>query len=278
MRRLHSTRNSFVAFKSLIIIHNVIKQGSFILLDKLLVGGRNYLNLSSFQDNTSTEAINLSFWVRWYARILETFIFTSRNLGFFLSPAIKKEGESVSSLVNQDLLKELNMLVSLVEEICRAPELLHVQENRLVHEAISLVHEDRSSAQREIMVRVNEIVERVDTLSFGESDELVCVLKRYENCKDKLQALFVNRKNTLADLLWNLVAELKDKIGENKEHWSGKLGRIVVSESAKLDKVQGRIGGGWARSGDLVYRQDDSVRWRSGRLIVRKPMPVLTGQ
>lgn len=69
MDRLQSTHDSSVAIKCLIIVHHIIKHGSFILLDQLSVypstGGRNYLKLSNFRDNTTPLTWELSSWVRW---------------------------------------------------------------------------------------------------------------------------------------------------------------------------------------------------------------------
>ncbi|KAF2292964.1 hypothetical protein GH714_034318 [Hevea brasiliensis] len=69
MDRLQSTHDSSVAIKCLAIVHHIIKDGSFILQDQLSVypstGGRNYLKLSSFRDNTTPIAWELSSWVRW---------------------------------------------------------------------------------------------------------------------------------------------------------------------------------------------------------------------
>ncbi|KAK9083698.1 hypothetical protein Scep_030169 [Stephania cephalantha] len=71
MDRLHTTRDASVALKCLIIVHNIIKRGSYILQDQLSVcpkyGGKNYLNLSNFKDNSTPHSWALSFWVGWYA-------------------------------------------------------------------------------------------------------------------------------------------------------------------------------------------------------------------
>lgn len=74
MDRLQSTHDSSVAIKCLAVIHHIIKDGSFILQDQLSVypstGGRNYLKLSSFRDNTTPMTWELSSWVRWYDLLL----------------------------------------------------------------------------------------------------------------------------------------------------------------------------------------------------------------
>ncbi|KAF5198010.1 ENTH/ANTH/VHS superfamily protein [Thalictrum thalictroides] len=270
MVRLHNTHNSFVVFKCLIIIHYIIKRGSFILQDQLsvypFVGGRNYLNLSNFRDNSTPESWNLSFWIRWYARYLETLLSTSTTMGFFLtSSSMDKDDERVekiSSLLNKDLLRELDVLVNLHEEICKAPELLNVQANQLVYGTMNLVEEDKCFAQREIMIRVNELEERIGHLSFADSVELVCVLKRLEICKEKLLLLFLNKKGSLGITIWDSIDELKEKIGESKDMCQRRFvktgRRFGVSESARF--------------GERVLRQDDSIRFASGRMSL---MPIL---
>lgn len=256
MVRLHSTRNAYVAFKCLISIHYVINRGSFILQDQLSVypsfGGRNYLNFSNFHDNSTSETLNLSFWVRWYARVIESILFTSRNLGFFLYLSVEKDQERVSSLLNQDLVREFDILVTLVEEICRAPELSNVEANRLINEAMNLLTEDKSSVQKQILIRVNELKERLGTLSFSDTIESVCVLKRLESCKEKLFLVFFSREIGTGERLWRLIKELTEMIGEAELGEGKVVKRSAVSESARFS--------------NRVVKQDDSIRYGSMRL------------
>ncbi|KAK9165784.1 hypothetical protein Scep_000975 [Stephania cephalantha] len=130
MDRLHTTRDASVALKCLITVHNIIKRGSFILQDQLSVcpkyGGKNYLNLSNFKDNSTPHSWALSFWVRWYARVLESIVYASRVLGFFFvsaaAAAAAASGERISGVLNGDLLRELDALVGVMEEISWAPD------------------------------------------------------------------------------------------------------------------------------------------------------------
>ncbi|KAF5738016.1 putative ENTH/ANTH/VHS superfamily protein [Tripterygium wilfordii] len=262
MDRLQTTRDSSVALKCLITVHHIIKHGSFILQDQLSVypsaGGRNYLKLSNFRDHTSPLTWELSSWVRWYALYLEHLLSTSRILGFFLcstSSTIEKdkEEEKVSSLTNTDLLRELNSLVSLLEEICKRPELLHIHGNKLVDEVMGLVGEDYLSSINEVWVRVNEVSQRLSCLSFGESVELACGLKRLEDCKEKLFVLST-RKKALIETLWVLIVEMKDGLSracvEDR--------RLVVMGTR--DRVSKS-----ARFGDRVVSYGDSVSLASGK-------------
>ncbi|XP_077213185.1 putative clathrin assembly protein At4g40080 [Tasmannia lanceolata] len=256
MDRLHKTHNSSVALKCLIIVHTIITRGTFILQDQLSIypssGGRNYLNLSNFRDNSGPESWYLSSWVRWYARFLEQLLFTSRILGFFLSNSAPFcLQEKVSSLTNKDLLKEVEALVGCVEEIGRAPQ---VGENRVVGEVVRLVAEDGVATQMEILVRVKEMRERLGCLSFGESIELVCVLRRLESCKERLLLFSLDEKTKEGgkeDLL-GLVMEIKERVG------------IVTKEDGRR-VARSRRESESDRLGDRVVRSDNSVRFSSGR-------------
>ncbi|KAJ4966138.1 hypothetical protein NE237_017987 [Protea cynaroides] len=256
MGRLHQTRNSAVALKCLVIIHHIIRRGSFILQDQLSIypstGGRNYLNLSNFRDNASPESWELSSWVRWYATFLEQLLLTTRVLGFrFSSDSDKGEyRDKITALLNRDLLKEMGALVGVVEEICKAPDSLFLQGNRLIQEVISLMDEDYRSTQKEISFRVDELRQRVNSLSFEEAVELVRWLKRLENCKQRvIGLLFMNKKNTMIDVFWDSIGDVKTKIGSVKNYEEGKLletGRL--KKGSESDRFDGRV----LRLGDPV--------------------------
>lgn len=266
MDRLQSTRDSSVALKCVITVHHVIKHGSFILQDQLSVypsnGGRNYLKLSNFRDDSSPITWELSSWVRWYAKYIETLLYTSRVLGLFLSSTSntvekdKRDEERISALMNQDLLKQTVSLVGLMEEICKRPDSLHVQGNSLVGEIMGFVGEDYLSAINEASIRVSEFRERLSGLSFGESVELVCALKRLENCKERLMELSTEKRTSI-ESFWSSVSEIKDRVGTQKVYEDeGKLSIRVRSE--KMSES--------ARFPERVLRSGDSVRFSSGRL------------
>ncbi|XP_050204309.1 putative clathrin assembly protein At4g40080 [Mercurialis annua] len=262
MDRLQSTHDSSVAIKCLIIVHHIIKHGSFILQDQLSVypctGGRNYLKLSSFRDNITPLTWELSSWVRWYGRYLENLLSTSRTLGFILCSTSStsekdKEEEKVSALTNSDLLKELDSLSNLMEETSRRPGSLHLKDNELVDQIISLVGEDYLSSINEIAVRVDEFNQRLSCLSFADSVELVCVLKRLEDCKDKVLALST-RKKALVEGLWCLISEMKEKVG---------IGKQGDREDGRLFLTMGRNES--ARFTDRVLSYGNSVMFSSLR-------------
>ncbi|ONI02393.1 hypothetical protein PRUPE_6G195400 [Prunus persica] len=267
MDRLQTTHDSAVALKCLLAVHHVIKYGSFILQDQLSVypagGGRNYLNLSNFRDDSTPVAWELSSWVRWYAQYIENLLLTSRLLGFFVGSNScivekDKEEERVSALLNGNLVRETESLVSLLEGICKRPESLGLGGNRLVIEVLGLVGEDQISAMNEISVRVNEFDERLNCLSFGDSVELLGALKRSEDCEGRLLAV-PNVKNDLVEGFWGLIREMKTKVGKEKESNNKLMATMRVEKESYSES---------ARFGDRVLRPSDWVRFSSGRLAV----------
>ncbi|KAM7276184.1 hypothetical protein ACFE04_018050 [Oxalis oulophora] len=218
MDRLQMTRDASVAVKCLITVHHIIKHGSFILQDQLSVypstGGRNNLKFSDFRDNTTPVTWELSSWIRWYALYLENLLSTSRVLGFFLcstSSTLEKDQdqEKVSTYTNLDLLGEFDSLITFLEVTCRRPDL---NGNNIVEEIIGLVNEDYLSAINDVSTRVDEFNQRLSCLTFGDSVELACCLKRLKECKEKLLDLCNNNKKDVIETLWACVDQLKDKV------------------------------------------------------------------
>ncbi|XP_057972493.1 putative clathrin assembly protein At4g40080 [Malania oleifera] len=263
MDRLHATSDASVALKCLITVHHIIARGSFILQDQLSIfpttGGRNYLKLSAFRDGTTPASWHLSAWVRWYAAYLERLLSASRVLGFFLCSSssaenIEIEEERVSGLTNGVLIKEIDSVVGLLEEFQKLPDSLHLNENKLVAEVKELVGRDFLSAINELAPRVGEERERLSCLSFGESVELVCALKRLEDCEERLSELFLKKKGS-TEGFWVMAREMKDAAGKVKacreEGWLGMGGRRE-SESARFE--------------DRVLKWGNSVRFSSARL------------
>ncbi|GFY87372.1 ENTH/ANTH/VHS superfamily protein [Actinidia rufa] len=263
MARLRRTGDAVVAIKCLLIIHQVIRRGPFILQDQLslfrVFGGRNYLNLSAFSDGATAATLAFSAWVRWYARYLETLLSTSRTLGFFLcssSSTLETENqvERISSLMNVDLIRDVDSLVALIEEICKVPD-HSLQGNRLLSEVMGLVDGDYLSTVNEAELRLSEFRERLSQLSFGDPVKLMCELKRLEGCRERVAVLFSVKKASV-ETLWGLVGELKDSVGVVDV--CRERGRVVSlgwrdkgSESARFDERVVKYGG--------------SVKFSSGR-------------
>lgn len=231
MERLHSTSDATVALKSLIVVHALISRSSFILRDQLSffpsTGAWNPLNLSSFRDDSDAEAWELSSWVRWYAECLEQTLIASRTLGYLpISPspatanrAGEEKIEKVSALLNSDLIREINALVSLIELISNSPASVHLQRNNLIYEVVRLLCEDYGVVRGETFLRVVELGDRLEGLKHSELTEVLTELDRVEGCKEKLLQLFGNRKNS--DGLWDAVTHMRIKISSMKERIEG---------------------------------------------------------
>ncbi|XP_071706334.1 putative clathrin assembly protein At4g40080 [Rutidosis leptorrhynchoides] len=259
MNRLHATNDSYVALKCLYTIHHVMKRGPFILKDQLSLfhssNGRNNLKLSGFREEKSATTWVLSAWVRWYARYIETLLFTSKNIGFIICSTScsllekEKQQDLISSLMNSDLIRDFNSLVVVIEELCKLPDNLLVEKDKLLHAVMELLSSDYLSIVNEILMRFNEFQERVGLLSFYDSVELGSCLERLIICKGKLMDLFYNKKPFVV-MLWETVEELSNRIG-----------MVSFNKIRKVDN-----GSESARFGERVVRTSDSVKFSSGRL------------
>ncbi|XVF64844.1 hypothetical protein PTKIN_Ptkin09bG0199200 [Pterospermum kingtungense] len=218
MDRLHGTSNASVALKCLYTIHNIIGKGSFILKDQLSIypcyGGRNFLNLSMFRDDSDSESWEISTWVRWYSGILEQNLMVSRIIGYNLYTSRAKNDSNkkgkILSFLNSDLLKELDVLVNFADQVGNAPDSLYLQRESLVYEVVRLVSEDYRLVQREIYLRVAELGARLMSLSYGECTQFLNSLTRLEDCRERICALLVNRNRN--DDLWDSIKEAKAKV------------------------------------------------------------------
>lgn len=153
--------------------------------------------------------------------------------------------------------------------MCRVPDPRFVEGNKLLYEVLGLLSNDYLTTVNEILSRLGEFNERLNCLSFGESVELGCALKRLEDCKEKSSLLFSIKKPS-TETLWGMVTELTEKMGKLK---LGKERRKLLtwgksdhgSESARLE--QGRV----------VSRSEDSVLFGSGRLGMSKLSGLVVG-
>ncbi|CAL8997441.1 unnamed protein product [Prunus brigantina] len=244
MDRLHGTQSAFVALKCLLTLHNIIAKGSFILKDQLAFypsfGGHNFLNLSMFSDNSDLVMWEFSSWVRWYAGVVEQNLMVSRAIGCYLNSSKKDKEEKALALLDSDLAVEIEVLVEFVVRICDAPNSLDLQRNNLVYEVVRAAGEDYRSVQREILARVKEVGDRVDSVEEVNSDELtqlIDALERLEGCKGKLMLLFLNRKRN--DGFWDTVRETKATLVETKKKKEEKslvrfVGRVESAESTQF--------------------------------------------
>ncbi|KAK9949442.1 hypothetical protein M0R45_004964 [Rubus argutus] len=109
--------------------------------------------------------------------------------------------------MNRDLVRETESLVSLMEDICRRPESLSLNGNRLVGEILGLVGQDQITAMNEVSVRVKEFDERLSGMSFSDSVELLSALKRLEDCKERLLTVSSTVKSDLVEMFWGLMRD-----------------------------------------------------------------------
>ncbi|XP_055816589.1 putative clathrin assembly protein At4g40080 [Solanum dulcamara] len=258
MDRLHRTGDSTVALKCLLIIHQIIKRGPFILQDQLSVfpatGGRNYLKLSAFRDGATASRFTISAWIRFYSRYIETLLYTSRILGYFLSSSSSSynTGEKISTFLNSDLIRDVDSLVQLIEETIKLPDSLLLDGNKLLYEVIGLLSSDYLSTVNELLIRLSEFKERLSCLSFGDSVELSFIFKRLEGCEERLSVLFSVKKPS-TELLWSSVTELSLKIDDLKVDLSGR--KLLTFEKSSES----------ARFNNRVVKFGNSVQFSSGR-------------
>lgn len=244
--RLRSTRDPAVAIKCLLALHHVLARGAFILRDQLPIAllrhptsGRNPLALSAFPLGSSATSFALASCVRWYGRLLELLISASLLLApFYPNPNPDDDRvtallDRVTALLDRDLISELDLLVEIVEEMGRTPEMAAVEGNNLVSEAVRLVEADRLAAEHEIEIRVRELRERTTSLGFADSVELVCVLRRLEETRHRPW----DRKPTIGDWFWAGVRHLAERAEASalrEEEEKGRFRRDKVSESARI--------------------------------------------
>lgn len=162
----------------------------------------------------------------------------------------EKQEDTISSYMNFDLVRDFTTLVSVIEHICKVPDNLLVENDKLLHCVMDLLANDYLSTVNEIFLRVIEFKERVNLLSFNDSVELSSGLDRLTSCKEKLSHLFSTTKPSV-ESLWEMIEELNSKIGMVN---SKKLGRKDIGWSES------------ARFGDRVVRTSDSLKFSSGRL------------
>lgn len=128
----------------------------------------------------------------------------------------------IPSFLDVDLIKDVDSLIGLIEEMCKAPDPTQVEGNILLNEVMGLLGEDYLSAVNEILLRFGEFKKRLSCQSFGDSVELIHALKRLENCKDRMAILFgIKIKKPSIDMFWDLTEELKNEIEVLKVHKEG---------------------------------------------------------
>ncbi|KAI3820251.1 hypothetical protein L1987_07795 [Smallanthus sonchifolius] len=218
----HYQPNAYVTLKCLLTLHHMIINGSFVLNEQISFQPMSttsfgFLNLSRFVDDTDMQSREFSLWAQWYARFLENNLSTSTILGCYLlsKSEIEKKKENLKFSLYIDLFKEIEALVSTVEEISKAPKSLHCQKNDIIYEVTKLVGEDYRMIQYHTMIRLTELSDRVQNFSTNELNKLTRCLERLETCKERLTELFMNKRRNQS--FWDLETELMAKLMWLKE-------------------------------------------------------------
>ncbi|XP_062098287.1 putative clathrin assembly protein At4g40080 [Humulus lupulus] len=219
MGRLHATRSAAVALKCLLVAHNIVSRGSFILKDQLSFypssGGPNFLNLSTFRDKSDNDTWQMSSWVRWYAAVVEQNLMVSRVMGYYLcnnSSNSDHNNNKVLALSSWEVLSEVDALVDYVECTRDAPDSFKNATNDLIYDVLEMVGKDYRLVQRELSVRVKEFGDRIQGLNSSELTRFLEGLKRLEDGKESLLSLFKKRRSD--DEFWDLISQVKMRILE----------------------------------------------------------------
>lgn len=249
-RRLSKTRNWAVALKSLILIHRLLREGDFILQDQLSVDtftrGRSYLNLAGFKDTSTALTWHLSSWVRCYARYIDQWLCTCRALGEFLDG--RSRDRNISGLVNAELLRELSALEELLAATCEclqgAPR-DGEKSSSLAMEALRLVLVDTWQLREEVLVRLQDLRERILDLRPEEAAAFLSAVERLRDQEQAFKTLMLESPHPASLAAWRF-AHVTERLGdclvnvmERLKAISGSKSLIVRNPSEKLIEKSG---------------------------------------
>ncbi|EOA20878.1 hypothetical protein CARUB_v10001215mg [Capsella rubella] len=271
--RIRVTKNAFVANKSLIVLHKLIKSSRdrFEGLDH----GWNKLKLREFWDKSSSLAQELSQWVRWYGLYLDHLSWISKVLGSFpsLMESSKdraKEKDRVSSYQTGYIMRQTDFLVCFFEHICTRPEIPPMFQNKIVDEIRELVIQDYFTVMILIVVRLQVLSERlikpgVKPVRDSGLKDLSQVLGRLEECKESLSGFFW-RYRRLAEDFWCLVEMLKaETVTDNKEmvEFVSSVQNTVKDDEEMVD-LTGSVQTEWVTFDDSETATREVVTWDPG--------------
>jgi len=129
------------------------------------------------------------------------------NFDFIVWRGNVEDKEKLLTMVNNELIRELDALVHVLEEIRNVPNYVEYNgNNRLAKEILRLVDEDRVSMEFGILARMKELCERMDHIGFGDLVQLNCLLR-----SSYFEYRINNRKNDHGDVLSKVVSELREK-------------------------------------------------------------------
>ncbi|KAJ0265966.1 putative clathrin assembly protein [Hirschfeldia incana] len=272
MWRLQATKNVFVAIKSLIVFHKLIKssRGTCEGLDH----GRNSLKLNEFSDKSSSLTIELSRWVIWYGLYLDSLSWISKVLGSFpnsmeSSKEISKEKDCVSSYQTGYVMRQTNSLVSFFEHICTRPDTPPLFQNKIVDEIRELVIQDYFMVVRLVMVRLKVLNERlikpgIEPVGDSSLNDLWLVLMRLEECKESLSGFFW-RCRRVAEDFWCLVEILKaDMVHNDKEmvEFTG-LVQARFKDDEKMGELTNSVQTEWVTFDDSETATNELLKWET---------------
>lgn len=149
-------------------------------------------------------------------------------------------------------------MVDVLEEVARSPETLDPSGgNKLVSAVIVLVAEDYSVAVEDLESRIGEFTQRLSSLSFADSVEMFCALKRLDDCKERLSELLPMTGNSQETALWRLTERLR----EDLVAVSDKMEKLAVVNWRRVGKT-----GGSDRFGERVLEAgNNAFRFSSNR-------------
>uniref|UniRef100_A0A1J3IXR1 Putative clathrin assembly protein n=2 Tax=Noccaea caerulescens TaxID=107243 RepID=A0A1J3IXR1_NOCCA len=272
MSRLRVTKNAFVAAKSLIVYHKLMKSSTdkFEGFDR----GRHNLKLNDFLDKSSNLTVELSRWVNWYALYLESLSWISKVLGSFpnlieSSKEKAKEKDSVSSYQTGYIMRQTESLVSFFEHICTRPETPPLFQNKIVDEIRELVIQDYFTVIRLVMIRLQVLSERLikpgmEPVGDPGSNDLSLVLVRLEECKESLSGFFW-RCRRLAEDFWCLVGILKaNTVNDDKKmvELDGSV-QHTVKDDEEMVELAGSVQAEWVTFEESETATDEVVKWDS---------------
>ncbi|XP_066394477.1 putative clathrin assembly protein At4g40080 [Miscanthus floridulus] len=274
--RLHAAASGHgdaaVALKCLVALRVLLARGAFILRDQLLAAlvrhpasGRNPLALSSFPLGRSS--FTAASWVRFFARLLELLLLLPD------ASASADDAEYLTALPNPHLIAELAAFVSVADAVRQAPpppSSAGPQPNALIWEAVRLADDDRVAAERNIAARVQEMGERLDTLSLADAVELVCVLRRVEEGAASAPAPEWRKWAGLDEGVVCAARSLRERAED-----------VVLRRTVEERRLVRRDAGGSASArvhlpiraaaGDGAFRRFGSTRWAGTVSALRRP-------
>uniref|UniRef100_A0A0D9XEM9 ENTH domain-containing protein n=1 Tax=Leersia perrieri TaxID=77586 RepID=A0A0D9XEM9_9ORYZ len=238
-----------VALKCLVLLRILLARGAFILRDQLVAAlvrhpssGRNPLALAAFPLGRSFAA---STWVRFSARLLELIL---------LLPDGAVDADYLTALPNSHLTAELAAYASVADAVRHAPPPSTApQHNALIWELIRLAEEDRVAAERNVAARVQEMGERLATLSLADAVELVCVLRQVEESASS---------SSPADWKW---AGMDDAVVGEARRLRERAEEVVLRRTEQERRLVRRDAAGSASVRVRTGRGGEAVRFGSTR-------------